>query len=151
MSDLSVLFTPTRLGALESPNRVLLAPMTRSRADRDEVPGPRAAYYAQRASAGLIITEATQVGPGAQGYIHAGRPHQRPGCRLAGVTDAVHAAGGRIVVQLWHCGRVSHESFSRATLCRWSPRRSASRAHLHLRGRCSRIPRRGRWRSTRSR
>lgn len=113
MTDLSVLFTPSRLGAIEIPNRVLMAPMTRSRAGRDEVPSPLAAlYYAQRASAGLVITEATQVGPGAQGYI------QTPGvyteAQVAGwrqVTDAVHAAGGRIFVQLWHVGRVSHESF----------------------------------------
>jgi N-ethylmaleimide reductase len=109
----SPLFTPTQLGTIQIPNRVLMAPLTRSRARRDEVPGPLAAlYYAQRASAGLIVTEATQAGPGAQGYI------QTPGLytdeQAAGwrrVTDAVHAAGGRIVVQLWHCGRVSHESF----------------------------------------
>jgi N-ethylmaleimide reductase len=113
MSDLSVLFTPTRLGALEVPNRVLLAPMTRSRAGRDEVPGPLAPlYYMQRASAGLIVTEATQVGPGAQGYVFT--PGVYTDAQVAGwrkVTDAVHAAGGRTVVQLWHCGRVSHESF----------------------------------------
>jgi N-ethylmaleimide reductase len=113
MTDRSILFTPAELGALEIPNRVLMAPLTRSRARRDEVPGPQAAlYYAQRASAGLIVTEATQMGPGAQGYI------QTPGvyteAQVQGwrkVTDAVHAAGGRIVVQLWHCGRVSHEDF----------------------------------------
>ena len=64
MSELSVLFTPSRLGAVEIPNRVLMAPMTRSRAGRDGVPGPLAPlYYAQRASAGLIVTEATQVTP----------------------------------------------------------------------------------------
>ncbi|MEK0083122.1 alkene reductase [Benzoatithermus flavus] len=113
MPTSSILFTPTRLGAIEIPNRVLMAPLTRSRARRDEVPGPLAAlYYAQRASAGLIVTEATQMGPGAQGYILTPGLYteaQAEGWRK--VTDAVHAAGGRIVVQLWHCGRVSHESF----------------------------------------
>ena len=113
MSATSVLFTPARLGAVEIPNRVLMAPMTRSRAGRDGVPGPLAAlYYAQRASAGLIVTEATQVTPQGQGYIATPGIHDR--AQVAGwsrVTDAVHAAGGRIFVQLWHVGRVSHESF----------------------------------------
>jgi N-ethylmaleimide reductase len=113
MTDASILFTPTQLGAIAVPNRVLIAPLTRSRAQRDEVPGPLAAlYYAQRASAGLIITEATQALAGAQGYVLTPGVHtdsQVEGWRK--VTDAVHAAGGRIVVQLWHCGRVSHESF----------------------------------------
>lgn len=107
------LFTPYRLGALELPNRVVMAPMTRARAGEDEVPSElAAAYYAQRASAGLIVTEATQVGPGAKGY------SQTPGlytpaqvARWGTVTRAVHAAGGRIVAQLWHTGRVSHPMF----------------------------------------
>ncbi len=113
MSDHPVLFTPARLGAVAIPNRVLMAPMTRSRAGRDGVPGPFAAlYYAQRASAGLIVTEATQVAPEGQGYISTPGIHSRS--QVAGwrrVTDAVHAAGGRIFLQLWHVGRVSHESF----------------------------------------
>jgi N-ethylmaleimide reductase len=77
------------------------------------VPGPLAArYYAQRASAGLIVTEATQVTPGGQGYIATPGIHdlaQAAGWRR--VTDAVHAAGGRIFLQLWHVGRVSHQLF----------------------------------------
>ena len=113
MSDTSILFTPARLGAIEIPNRVLMAPMTRSRAGRDGVPGPLAArYYAQRAGAGLIVTEASQVAPGGQGYIATPGIHTRD--QVAGwrrVTDTVHAAGGRIALQLWHVGRVSHESF----------------------------------------
>jgi len=113
MSDLSPLFAPARLGALEVPNRVLMAPMTRSRADRAGVPGAASAlYYAQRASAGLIVTEATQVSAEAQGYVFTPGVHteeQAAGWRK--VTDAVHAAGGRIFVQLWHVGRISHESF----------------------------------------
>ena len=113
MTETSVLFTPARLGAVEIPNRVLMAPMTRSRAGRDGVPGPLAAlYYAQRAGAGLIVTEATQVTPEGQGYIQTPGIHDQ--AQVAGwrkVTDAVHAAGGRIFLQLWHVGRVSHESF----------------------------------------
>jgi N-ethylmaleimide reductase len=113
MSDLSPLFAPARLGSLEVPNRVLMAPMTRSRAGRDGVPGDAAAlYYVQRASAGLIVTEATQVAAEGQGYVFTPGIHteaQAAGWRK--VTDTVHAAGGRIFIQLWHVGRISHESF----------------------------------------
>lgn len=105
------LLEPTRVGALDLPNRMVMAPLTRNRA-KDTVPGPlNAQYYAQRASAGLIVSEATQVDPLGQGYpdtpgIHS--EEQVAGWRL--VTDAAHAAGGRIVVQLWHVGRISHPS-----------------------------------------
>lgn len=113
MTATSVLFSPSRLGAVGIPNRVLMAPMTRSRAGRDGVPGPLAAqYYAQRAGAGLVVTEATQVTPAGQGYIQTPGIHDQ--AQVAGwrrVTEAVHAAGGRIFLQLWHVGRVSHESF----------------------------------------
>ncbi len=113
MSDNAVLFTPTRLGAVDIPNRVLMAPMTRSRAGRDGVPSTLASlYYVQRASAGLIVTEATQVTPEGQGYIQTPGIHTE--AQVAGwrrVTDATHAAGGRIFLQLWHVGRVSHQSF----------------------------------------
>ena len=113
MPEVSLLFTPTLLGAVDIPNRVLMAPLTRSRAQRDGVPGPLAPlYYAQRASAGLIVTEATQVTPEGQGYIST--PGIHSAAQVAGwrrVTDATHAAGGRIFLQLWHVGRVSHESF----------------------------------------
>ena len=98
MPEVSNLFTPTRLGAVEIPNRVLMAPLTRSRA--------------QRASAGLIVTEATQVAPEGQGYILTPGIHTE--AQVAGwrrVTNAAHAAGGRIFLQLWHVGRVSHVSF----------------------------------------
>jgi N-ethylmaleimide reductase len=113
MTETSVLFSPARLGAVEIPNRVLMAPMTRSRAGRDGVPGPLAAlYYAQRAGAGLIVTEATQVAPEGQGYIQTPGIHDQAQVRgWRKVTDAVHAAGGRIFLQLWHVGRVSHRSF----------------------------------------
>lgn len=110
--DLPSLLSPGRLGAVTLANRVVMAPMTRNRARTDEVPGEHAAtYYAQRASAGLIITEATQVGPGSQGY--ALTPGIYTNAMVEGwrkVTDAVHAVGGRIAVQLWHTGRISHAS-----------------------------------------
>ena len=104
------LFEPYALGALTLANCVVMAPLTRNRADAGLVPGELAAtYYAQRASAGLIITEATQVSAQAQGYQDTPglyTPEQIAGWRT--VTNAVHAKGGRIFVQLWHVGRVSH-------------------------------------------
>lgn len=107
------LFTPFRLGALDLPNRFVLAPMTRSRALDGNVPNPiAAAYYVQRASAGLMVTEATQVSAEGVGYIRTPgihTPEQVVGWR--GVTDVVHRAGGRIFLQLWHVGRVSHPDF----------------------------------------
>ncbi|WP_126966039.1 alkene reductase [Xanthomonas arboricola] len=104
------LFEPYALGALTLANRIVMAPLTRNRAGAGLVPSALAAtYYAQRASAGLLITEATQVSPQAQGY--QGTPGLYTPEQIAGwraVTDAVHAKGGRIFVQLWHVGRVSH-------------------------------------------
>ena len=108
------LFKPLKLGAIELPHRVLMAPLTRSRATPPgNVPNElMAAYYTQRASAGLIISEATQVAPEGQGYpttpgIHSAE--QVAGWRR--ITDAVHKAGGRMVLQLWHVGRISHPVF----------------------------------------
>ncbi|WP_435003967.1 alkene reductase [Xanthomonas arboricola] len=104
------LFEPYALGALTLANRIVMAPLTRNRAGAGLVPSALAAtYYAQRASAGLLITEATQISPQAQGYQDTPglyTPEQIAGWRA--VTDAVHAKGGRIFVQLWHVGRVSH-------------------------------------------
>lgn len=105
------LFTTFRLGGLELPNRTVMAPMTRNRATPEVLAANdlTAAYYAQRAGAGLIITEGTQVGPLGVGYPNTPGIHtdaQEAGWRA--VTDAVHARGGRIVAQLWHVGRVSH-------------------------------------------
>src|SRR5271154_2013206 len=111
MSDVSIL-SPFQLGPLTLPNRVVMAPMTRNRAGPGNVPGAlNATYYAQRASAGLIVSEATQVSPQGVGYpgtpgIHSAE--QVEGWKLA--TAAVHAAGGRIFLQLWHVGRISHPS-----------------------------------------
>ncbi|RKT25658.1 N-ethylmaleimide reductase [Paraburkholderia sp. RAU2J] len=109
MSD-TTLFEPYALGRLTLANRFVMAPLTRNRAGAGLTPGALAAtYYAQRASAGLIITEATQVSAQAQGYQDTPglyTPEQIAGWRK--VTEAVHAKGGRIFVQLWHVGRVSH-------------------------------------------
>src|SRR5712675_1575530 len=102
------LFSAYRLGDLALSNRLVMAPMTRSRAVDGNVPNSlAAAYYAQRASAGLIITEASQVSPQGVGYIRTPGIHSAE--QVAGwrtVTDAVHRAGGKIVSQLWHVGRV---------------------------------------------
>ena len=122
------LFQPVKVGALELDNRMVMAPLTRNRAGPGLVPGPLAAeYYRQRASAGLIIAEATQVSAQAQGYADT------PGCytedQVIGwrkVTEAVHAEGGSIVLQLWHTGRMSHTSFQPGSLSPVGP--SAIRA-----------------------
>lgn len=112
MTETIDLFTPFRLGSLTLPNRVVMAPMTRNRAGSGNVPNAlNATYYAQRASAGLIVTEATQISP--QGLGYPGTPGIHAAEQIAGwklVTDAVHAAGGRISLQLWHVGRISHPS-----------------------------------------
>ena len=104
------LFSSYDLGPMTLPNRIVMAPLTRNRAAPGLLPSEHAAeYYAQRASAGLIITEATQVSVQAQGYQDTPglyTPEQIAGWRT--VTDAVHGKGGRIFVQLWHVGRVSH-------------------------------------------
>lgn len=106
------LFTPLRLGRIDMPNRIVMAPLTRNRAAEGNIPHAlNAKYYEQRATAGLIISEATQISPTAQGYpatpgIHS--PEQVAGWKL--VTSAIHAKGGRIVLQLWHVGRISHPS-----------------------------------------
>jgi N-ethylmaleimide reductase len=112
MDGHAMLVSPVKIGAYELPNRVVMAPMTRNRAGEGNVPQPmNARYYQQRASAGLIITEATQVSPEGVGYpktpgIHSAEQVQ--GWKL--VTESVHRAGGRIFLQLWHVGRISHPS-----------------------------------------
>ncbi|WP_342050324.1 MULTISPECIES: alkene reductase [unclassified Cupriavidus] len=107
------LFQPLQLGDLTLPNRIVMPPMTRSRASQPgDVPNAlMAEYYAQRAQAGLIVSEGTWISPLGKGYAWTPgiqTPAQIEGWRL--VTDAVHAAGGRIFAQLWHVGRLSHES-----------------------------------------
>ena len=107
------LFTPIRLGAIAAPHRILMAPLTRCRAEAGNVPGDLIAeYYGQRASAGVIISEATSVSPRGFGYPNTPgifTPEQVAGWRKT--TSAVHAAGGRILCQLWHVGRISHASY----------------------------------------
>jgi len=106
------LFTPLQMGPYTLANRIVMAPLTRNRAGAGNVPQPMSVeYYRQRASAGLIITEGSQISPAAVGYpatpgIHS--PEQIAGWKQ--VTDAVHGRGGRIFLQLWHCGRISHPS-----------------------------------------
>jgi len=106
------LFDPARIGDIPIANRIVMAPLTRNRAGAGLAPTDlMVAYYRQRASAGLIVTEAAQVMPEGQGYIDT--PGIHTPAQVAGwktVTDAVHAEGGRIVIQLWHVGRISHVS-----------------------------------------
>src|SRR6201995_2543380 len=107
------LFDPLTVGALTLPNRILMAPLTRSRAGTTRMPNElMAQYYRQRASAGLIITEATSVTDMGVGY--ADTPGIWSEAQVAGwrlTTQAVHEAGGRIFLQLWHVGRISHPMF----------------------------------------
>ena len=109
----SGLFSPMKLGPLELLNRIVMSPMTRIRAGEGYIPSERMVrYYSQRASAGLIIAEGTHPSPMGRGYTYPPglyTDEQAAGWRK--VTDAVHAAGGRIFVQLMHAGRVSHSSF----------------------------------------
>jgi N-ethylmaleimide reductase len=106
------LFDPTRLGDIMLANRVVMAPLTRNRAGPGQVPTAlMAEYYAQRADAGLIITEAAQVSAEGQGYLDT--PGIYDAAQVQGwrrITDAVHQRGGKIMVQLWHVGRISHVS-----------------------------------------
>lgn len=107
------LFDPIRIGDIELPNRIVMAPLTRCRASIGRVPNPlMAKYYAQRAAAGLILSEATSVS--AQGVGYPDTPGIWSDAQIRGwqgVTTAVHAAGGRIFLQLWHVGRVSHPDY----------------------------------------
>lgn len=107
------LFQPYVMGSLTLANRIVMAPLTRSRALAGDVPGPLAVtYYTQRAGAGLIISEATQITQQGKGYVRT--PGIYSAEQVAGwrkVTDAVHAAGGKMFLQLWHVGRISHPEF----------------------------------------
>src|SRR4051794_4190798 len=107
---MAALFDSLKLGSIELPNRIVMAPLTRARAGRQGVPNElMAAYYAQRAGAGLIISEATGISREGLGWPNA--PGLWNEAQVEGwkqVTAAVHAAGGRIVAQLWHMGRLVH-------------------------------------------
>jgi len=109
----AAIFRPFNLHGLDLPNRIVMAPMTRARAGKERIPNAlMAQYYDQRASAGLIITEATTISEQANGWV------QSPGIYTDAmakgwrqIVDAVHAKGGTIFLQLWHCGRASHSDF----------------------------------------
>jgi 2,4-dienoyl-CoA reductase-like NADH-dependent reductase (Old Yellow Enzyme family) len=107
------LFDPIQLGAIHAPNRILMAPLTRGRATREHVPTPiMGEYYAQRASAGLILSEATGISRQGLGWAYA--PGLWTAAQVEGwkpVVAAVHQAGGRIFAQLWHMGRIVHPNF----------------------------------------
>src|SRR5688500_4829586 len=107
------LFTPLTVGALELPNRIVMAPLTRARAGITRTPnGLMAEYYRQRASAGLILTEATSVDPMGVGYADTPGIWSTEQVRgWSSVTEAVHQEGGRIFLQLWHVGRISDPIF----------------------------------------
>ena len=127
------LFDPVDLGAIHAPNRILMAPLTRGRATRGHVPTPRmATYYAQRASAGLIISEATGISVEGSGWPYApGLWSDEQVEAWKPVTEAVHAAGGRIVAQLWHMGRIVHPSLNGVAPVSSSATTAPGRAHTY--------------------
>jgi N-ethylmaleimide reductase len=110
----SFLFTPLTIGAINSPNRILMAPLTRCRADAKHVPSElMETYYAQRASAGLIIAECTMVCPDTSAFAtEPGIYNSEQVAAWKKVTDAVHAKGGRIFLQIWHAGRAAHPALN---------------------------------------
>ena len=130
------LFQPLQLGDITLANRMVMAPLTRNRAEPGNVPGPMTVeYYAQRAGLGLIIAEATQVSAQAQGYVATPglhTPEQVAGWRV--VTDAVHARGGKIFVQLWHTGRMSHTAFQPGEQAPVAPSAIAAKAKTYIPG-----------------
>ncbi len=127
------LFDPITLGAIAAPNRILMAPLTRGRADQRSVPTPiMAEYYAQRADAGLIISEATGISRGGLGWPFApGLWSDEQVEAWKPVTAALHAAGGRIVAQLWHMGRQGHSSVYEAQPVSSSATRTEGQAHTY--------------------
>ncbi len=130
---MTTLFTPLTLGALTLPNRIIMAPLTRSRAGESRIPNSvMKDYYVQRASAGLILSEATSVTPMGVGY--ADTPGIWSDAQVAGwkeVTDGVHQAGGRMFLQLWHVGRISDPMFLNGELP-VAPSAIAAKGHVSL-------------------
>ena len=127
------LFDPIALGAIAAPNRILMAPLTRGRATRAHVPTARmATYYAQRASAGLIISEATGISLEGSGWPYApGLWSDEQVEAWKPVTEAVHEAGGRIVAQLWHMGRIVHPSLNGVQPVSSSATTAPGKAHTY--------------------
>ena len=127
------LFTPIRLGRYSLKNRLVMAPLTRNRAGAGNVPqAMNVEYYRQRASAGLIISEGAQITPTAVGYL--GTPGIHSAEQIAGwksVTDAVHSRDGRIFLQLWHCGRVSHPALLPNGMLPVAPSAIRPEGHAH--------------------
>jgi 2,4-dienoyl-CoA reductase-like NADH-dependent reductase (Old Yellow Enzyme family) len=132
-TEMPGLFDKLKLGAIELPNRIVMAPLTRARAGREAVPNAlMAAYYAQRASAGLIISEATGISREGLGWPDA--PGLWSRAQVEGwkpVTDAVHHAGGRIVAQLWHMGRLVHPDLGRGQPISSSATTAPDQAHTY--------------------
>ena len=127
------LFDPIRIGAIEAPNRIIMAPLTRARATRQHVPTPiMAVYYAQRATAGLIISEATGISQQGLGWPYApGLWSAEQVAAWRPITEAVHENGGRIVAQLWHMGRVVHPSLGGAQPVSASATTAPGQAHTY--------------------
>jgi 2,4-dienoyl-CoA reductase-like NADH-dependent reductase (Old Yellow Enzyme family) len=127
------LFAPARIGAWDLPNRIIMAPLTRARAGAERIPNAlMAEYYTQRASAGLIISEATSVTPMGVGYADTPgvwSPAQVEGWKM--VTQSVHKAGGRMLLQLWHVGRISDPMFLNGALP-VAPSAIAAAGHVSL-------------------
>ena len=127
------LFTPFTIGDLKLPNRLVMAPLTRGRADDGSIPNPlMVEYYRQPASAGLIISEATHISPQGRGWVGAPGIHSAEQVRgWTRVTQAVHAEGGRIFLQLWHMGRASHPDFHQGQLPVAPSAIAIANDHLH--------------------
>lgn len=130
---MTTIFDPIKLGDLELPNRIIMAPLTRCRAEEGRVPGALIAeYYVQRASAGLILSEATSVTPLGVGYPDTPGIWSDEQVRgWTNVTKAIHAAGGRIFLQLWHVGRISHSLYLNGELP-VAPSAIAAEGHVSL-------------------
>lgn len=128
------LFDPVQLGSLVLANRVFMAPLTRTRANDDGVPSKFAAtYYSQRASAGLIVTEAMQISPMGKGYSNTPGIHSPEQVRgWSRIVEAVHKNGGRIFLQLWHAGRISHTSLLPNNAQPVAPSAIRANAHTHI-------------------
>lgn len=128
------LYESVQLGSLILPNRAWMAPLTRSRANEEGIPSELAAtYYAQRASAGLIITEATQISPMGKGYSSTPGIHSPEQVEAwSRIVHAVHGAGGRIFLQLWHVGRISHTSLLPNHAQPVAPSAIRARAQTHI-------------------
>lgn len=143
MSAHSKLLSPIRFGDIAAPNRVFMAPLTRSRSMQPgDIPWAlNAEYYRQRAGAGLIISEATQVSPQGKGYAFTPGIHsdeQVAGWKL--VTDAVHKAGGRIFLQLWHVGRISHNDLQPGGAAPVAPSAIAAKSQTYTSAESGMVP-----------